>query len=306
MIKRRSVLAGVLGGTFALGISPPLLAQNANLQVTLIEPGIHLIQGAGCNVVLADLADALLVIDGGLAVNAEYLLRQINQLAPGKAVQMLFNTSWRPKHAGLNALVSQSARIIAHENTRLWQTVNTYVEWENLRYPALPEEAQVNEGFYQGGSLQLGSEIVRYERLAKAHSDGDIYVYFQHNDVLYVGEMLAVDSFPQIDYVTGGWIRGLRDATQALLDLAGDNTKIIAADGGVQARSALDRQLIMLDETWSASQEAFRNGMSVEEFQASNPVAAHTEERGDPSLFLYQVYRSTWYHMAERSVPGVI
>ncbi len=305
MVKRRALVKGAIGTIFSLGL-PTIGHSQSGITSIQVTPVIYLIQGSGCNVVLADLADDLVVIDGGLREHAGSLMAEIQRLVPGKRISTLFNTNWRPEHCGLNYELGSSATIIAHENTRLWQTTDPYIEWEEKIYQPMPADAQANQGFYTGSSLQLGNETLFYNRQPKAHTDGDIFVHFREEDVLVVGDLLSTDRFPTIDYSTGGWIRGFRDATESLLSMVTDNTKIIASRGGVLTREELAQQYAMLSYTWDTVVSAFQSGLSLTEFQSINPMEAYIEERGDPTLFLQQVYRSTWYHISERTVPNVI
>ena len=298
-------MKGSLAGVIALSQSLPAFSQS-RLSSSELSRGVHLIEGGGANVLLADLGDELLVIDGGLPAHADNLLEEIQSLAPGKSITSMFNTNWRAEHCGLNYELGNACRIMAHENPRLWQGADPYVEWEDKHYQPMPSAAQANQGFYTGSTLELGNETLAYQHLPKAHTDGDICLYFRQADILMVSDLLAVNSFPLIDYSTGGWIRGLRDATQTLLELAGENTLIVPAYGPVQDRAALEIQFTLLAETWDAVVAAFQNGRSLDEFHAADPMAAYRAERGDPSLFLQQVYRSTWYHVTERTVPNVI
>jgi len=135
MLGRRTFIGGVVGGLVTLSQSFPARGQSA-LSSSTLSPGIYLIQGAGSNVVLADLADELVVIDGGLQENAGTLMNTIQMLAPGKKIGSLFNTNWRPEHCGLNYSLAESTSIIAHENTRLWQGTDPYVEWEEKKISA--------------------------------------------------------------------------------------------------------------------------------------------------------------------------
>lgn len=305
MLKRRTLVKGALGSIVVLGRNLPAYSQSSISSLQL-APGLYLIQGSGCNVVLADLADELVVIDGGLQENAGSLLAEIQRLASGKRISRLFNTNWRPEHCGLNYNHGDNTVIIAHENTRLWQGMDPYVEWENKQYQPMPIDAQANQGFYNGNSLPLGDETLVYEHLHKAHTDGDIYLYFKAADVLVVSDLLAVNSFPVVDYSTGGWIRGLRDATQSLLDISSDNTRIVASEGSMLTRHHLIEQHSLLESAWQAVVSAFQSGLSLDEFQESNPMQAYIAERGDSTLFLQQVFRSAWYHISERTIPNVI
>ncbi len=305
MLKRRTLIKGALGSIIILGRNLPAYPQSG-ISSFEFSPGFYLIQGSGCNVVLADLADELVLIDGGLPESASGLLNEIQMLAPAKRISSLFNSNWRPEHCGLNYHLADNTTIIAHENTRLWQGADPYVEWEHKQYQHMPLDAQANHGFYTGSSLQLEGETLIYEHLPKAHTDGDIYLHFKAADILVVSDLLAVNSFPLIDYSTGGWIRGLRDATQTLLDISSDNTQIVASQGSILARHDLIEQHALLESAWQAVVLAFQNGLSLYEFQETNPMQNYVAERGDPTLFLQQVFRSAWYHISERTIPNVI
>src|SRR5690606_25872261 len=191
--------------------------------VTPVSDNISLISGAGANVVVAVGPESVVVVDGGLAANAEALLSQIDTLAGGKPIAALFNTNWRPEKLGLNkVLAARGVPIIAHENTRLWQAAEFFSEWENLEHAPLPKDEQATQTFYDKGTLSLGDETIEYGRVGPCATDGDVYVRFTKADVLVVGDMVGAGAYPLLDYVTGGWIGGAQRSTKALIDLSTD------------------------------------------------------------------------------------
>ncbi|MDT8398136.1 MAG: MBL fold metallo-hydrolase [Pseudomonadales bacterium] len=300
MLKRREFVKSATCSALALGLPLSLRAQSTPLHSMELAPGLSLVTGAGCNVVVAVGSDAVAVVDGGLREQAPALLQKINELAAGKPVRTLFNSNWRPEHIGLNYLLGGSGlTIIAHENTRLWQTAEFRVEWEKRIYEPLPEMAQANQSFYTKGSLDLGSEVLDYGYLPQAHTDGDIYIYFRRANVLAVSDLLGATAYPILDYSTGGWIGGMQKATAALLDLADDNTRIIAAEGPLQSRRDLEEQAVMLDKAREQVAQAYRSGYSLAQFKASEPASDFGSRWGDPELFLTQLYEGAWGHVRE-------
>src|SRR5690606_18615577 len=127
----------------------------------------------------------------------------------------LFNSNWRPEHTGANAAPADArVRIIAHENTKLWMGNDFTLPWANRRYrPRAPHEWP-NATFYTSGRVEAGRETIEYGHLKRAHTDGDIYVFFRRANVLAVSDLLAVEGYPIVDYATGGWIGGMREATK--------------------------------------------------------------------------------------------
>src|SRR5690606_23431697 len=185
----------------------------------------------------------------------------------------------------------------AHENTKLWMGNDFTVPWENRRYPPRPAHEWPNSTFYTSGRLEAGGETIEYGHLKRAHTDGDIYVFFRRANVLAVSDLLAVDGYPIVDYATGGWIGGMRDATRALLALADADTIIVPAVGAPQSRRAAEAQLELCEATYRAVGSAFTRAMSLDELLAEEPLAAFVEERGDPRLFLELAYRGAWNHI---------
>lgn len=305
-IGRRELLTGTALAGLALAMPPVVMAQQA-LAVTHLRNDIHLISGAGCNVVVAVGPDAVLVVDGGLESASTALLREIDILAGGKPVTTLFNTNWRPHHCGLNyALGPAGAAIVAHENTRLWQNNDFTVAWEKRHYRPMPATSQANDTFYQSGDLRLGDETVAYGFISQGHTDGDIYIHFKESNILVVGDMVTVGTYPILDYVTGGWIGGAQRCTNGLLDMADAGTLFVPAEGAVCGREEVEAQRRMLDTAYEKVADAYRNGRSLDQFKAAAPMADYDSVYGDSGLFVQLLYRGAWYHVTSRAIPGII
>ena len=170
----------------ALGLAPVMISLAAQLQAATatftrvdLGNGLTLLQGAGTNVVVAESADGVVIVNGGSQDKAEALLAEIKKLTSNKPVKALFNTNWRPEHLGLNYLLGAAGTpIYAHENTRLWQSADFYVDWSDTQHKPMPKPAQANKSFYQNGALKFGDETIEYGMVSQANTDGDIYVRF--------------------------------------------------------------------------------------------------------------------------------
>lgn len=306
MNTRRYLLKAFGLAPLALGLAPYVQAQ-AGFTTTELVNGLRLIQGAGSNVVVAEGPDSVVIVNGGSQDKAEALLAEIKRLTNNKPVSALFNTNWRPEHAGLNYLLGPAGTpIIAHENSRLWQGADVFVEWQDRQYQPMPLPAQANKTFYKTDTLQLGTETIEYGFISQANTDGDIYVHFRNADVLVVGDMLGTDSYLLLDYVTGGWINGAQKTTAALIERAGTTTKVIAATGGVLGKAALEAQAAMLTVAYDAVAKAFQTGRSLAEFRQTDPMKDFRVSYGEPDLFLALLYKGTWYHVPGRAVRNIV
>jgi len=279
--------------------------QHAALRRTDLGADLALFEGAGANVVALATAGGLLLVDGGAEAHAPALQSALAELWPGRPIELLFNTNWRDEHTGANAaLRGAGATVMAHENTKLWLGGDFFVDWEDRHYAPHPAAMLPSETFYTSGNVDFGGRDVEYWHLPRAHTDGDVAVYIRDANVLVASDLLSVGRYPVPDYATGGWIGGLVDATQNLLDATDARTRIVAAEGGVHGRAELEAQLELCTAVRSKAAEAFRAGMSFADFVAAKPTAAFDAKWGDPQQFLRLVYKGGFAHL--RELGGVI
>ena len=300
--RRQFIRAGIAAAA-SLSLPARALAQSrsAALETIPLSGRLGMIAGAGANVtLLAGAGGEALLVDGGLPEHAPAVLDAVARRSGSPRVDVLFNTNWRPEHTGVNdTLGPAGTKIIAHENTKLWMGADFVVEWEKRDHAPRSPEALPNSTFYTSGSLVLGGERVEHGYLMQAHTDGDIYVFFPDSNVLVVSDLLAVNGYPIVDYVTGGWIGGMERATAALLELADRETQIVPGVGPVQTRADLEAQLELCTAAREAVRDAYRMGRSVDEFIAAKPLERFEPQRGDSELFLYLVYKGAWGHVRE-------
>jgi len=306
LIHRRGFIQKMALSSLALSLPGTLMAQQ-HLDVQRLRNNMHLVTGAGANILVAVGPESVLVVDGGMPDKSREVLELIQSLGDGKPVETLFNTNFRPEHCGLNALLGpEGTRIIAHENTRLWQNNDFFVSWENRHYSPMPARNQANSTFYKTGSLSLGTETADYGFISQFHTDGDIYVHFRDANILFVGDMLSKGQFPLLDYITGGWIGGAQQCTRSLLEMANEQTLLVSSEGDTHDISQLELQQQMLDHAYEKVADAYRTGRSLEQFLASSPMADFVGNYGDPTLFVELLYRGTWYHVPGRAIRGII
>jgi cyclase len=260
---------------------------------------LSLVTGAGANIVVLETPDGLALVDSGASESAEALLAFLDAEFSGAPIRALFNTHWHLPHTGANeAIARRGATIIAHQNTRLWMGTEYYVEWEQKTYTPRPDAALPTETFYshepQPRRYELGGYTIEYGHLAEAHTDGDIYVRFPADDVIAVGDVLAVDAFPLLDFSTGGWVGGNQDALRLLGGLVGPATQVIAGQGPPQTSTAITAQLAMLDEVGERIRLEIIKGKGVDEILAVNVMAGY-ESLPEPRQFVHMLYQGLWW-----------
>jgi glyoxylase-like metal-dependent hydrolase (beta-lactamase superfamily II) len=261
--------------------------------------GFWLLTGAGANVVALAAPEGALLIDGGNAASSKALLKLALQSTNAKRVHTLVNTHWHPDQTGSNAaLGKQGARIIAHENTRLWLTRKNMVDWSATPLPAFPKTAQPNKSFYTTEQIDFGGEHIGFGHLGQAHTDGDLYAYFPQANLLAAGGVVSNAGWPLMDWQTGGWIGGLVGAYDRLLKVANDTTRVIPANGPIIGRKELQARRDMYFQIFDRLVKQLTKGMGPDEAYDSGPAKEYEAQWGDSKPFVLASFRSLWGHYA--------
>jgi glyoxylase-like metal-dependent hydrolase (beta-lactamase superfamily II) len=305
--NRREFLLAAAGAGAALYQSHKGFAQTKGTPIaaTKLADNYTLLSGAGSNVLVLHGPDGVLMVDGGLAEHSAGLLQAVAGLSPAGRIQVLFNTHWHVEHTGGNDAVSKTgAKIVAHENTKLWMGAEIISMWQRRTYSPRPKEARPNTTFYTTGKMTFGKEEVRYGYLGQAHTDGDIYVFFPGPNILMTGDVFTAGSYPILDYTTGGWIGGLSEATKTLAAVADAQTRVIPGNGPIQSKADLEQQAAMCATMRTRFVEMMRKGMSAKDMLAATPTKEFDARWGDPELFITNAYPGLWGHV--REIGGIV
>lgn len=307
--NRREFLQGAAAGlSLSLLASRGASARSAQtpLGATVLTDNVILITGMSTNAVLLINPDgSALVVDSGTAERADELLKFVTKYPGVRHVEVLFNTHWHWNHTGGNERFAKAgAKIWAHENTKLWLTADFYVDWENKAYKARPKEAWPTQTFYVAGKTTFGKDEVVYGYLPRAHTDGDVYVFLPRQNVLVTGGLVTVGTYPILDYVTGGWIGGMDDASKALVAVADDKTIVVPGAGPVQTKADVKAQSEMLTTMHQRLVGLMRKGVGIDDLVADPPTVEFNSKWGDPKLFLANAYHGMWGHV--RELGGIV
>jgi glyoxylase-like metal-dependent hydrolase (beta-lactamase superfamily II) len=300
-VDRRTMLRAAAGAVGALWLCRAARGQpavSAPLEVTTLGDNLFNVAGAGCNVVVAaDPTGGAVVVDGGPKGRSGELSSLVRNELSVSRVDTLFNTCWHPDRTGLNEeLGAAGAKIIAHENTRLWLGRDVTRPWDNQTIPRLPPAGLPNATFYDSGAAQVGDREIRYGYLLQAHTDGDIYVHFPQHKLLVTGAAVTTSAWPLLDWWTGGWIGGLVDALDVLLELADDDTRVVPGSGALMTRADLVEQREMYGSIFDRLAEMFFAGLEPADVLAAEPTKEFDDRYGDSELFLRLAFRGFGLH----------
>jgi cyclase len=291
---RRTFLKAATAG---LTVVPYTFAQSANISTAQLGENLHLVSGAGCNMVVHTGSDGVVMVDGGLAQKAAALAQVVAGLPNGGPVRTLFNTHWHPEQTGSNQPLGMAgATIIAQENTRLWLQQNITWPWNGQKFTKFAKIAQPNKTFYDKGALDSG---IQYGYISDAaHTDGDLYVYFPQQNILAVGDAAYGQGWPVVDWWTGGWIGGIVGGLQRIQSVANKDTKIVPAQGPVLSSADIAAQLDMYGTIYDRLNQMLNKGHSPSEGVAAKPAKEYEAKMGNPDEFIRRSFESLWAYLS--------
>lgn len=301
--RRRDLLKLAAGSatlwTLGAAVSTAAAARTPPLLQTPLADGLVLISGAGGNVLALRGSEGLLLVDGGHATRSAELLAAALKATGTRRLHTLFNTHWHPDQTGLNERAGKDgARIIAHENTRLWLTRKLTTEWMSGSYGPFAQRALPNSSFYTRESLQFDGQAIDYGHLGQAHTDGDLFVHLTAHNVLVAGGLVSTEGWPVMDWQTGGWIGGLVGGIDRLLKQANDSTRIVPANGAVIGKAQLQAQRQMYFTVFDNLVKLLVKGLGPDEVVALKPAQAYEPQMGPSDVFVRAAFKSLWGHYA--------
>ena len=290
-LSRRAVLHGVLGAAVAAAVRP------AFAKFSAIADDLFLIGGVGDNIVALKTADGAVLVDSGRAIPNSPLLGFVESATGSRRVHTLFNTHWHLDQIGGNELLGRAgANIVAHEKTRARLAIGYYLPDEGRYAKPLPVQAQPTESFYTTGSTVIGDHRVEYGYLLEAHTDGDAYVYFRDANVIAVGDVLAPERDPELDWWGGGWLGGRIDALKQLLDLSDARTRIVPSYGAPVGRAAVQAEHDLCELLFERFFDRVRKGESAEDMLAAGILEGTGREWQNPAKFVHDAHKGFWGH----------
>jgi cyclase len=302
-LSRREFLRTAAGAVGAVGACGGFLwpslgrAQQTGVEIRTTDlGGVKLLQGAGSNVLAMHGDDGALMVDGGLAANADALLRAVYAATGNDRVRLLIDTHWHKEQTGANEAVGAAGgEILAHEKTAMYLGETAYerdAEGKLVAVEPLPKAARPTKTIRGDGSLTFGGHRVDYGYLPQAHTDGDLYVHLTELNVLAAGGVVSAERWPLLDYRNGAWFGGRVRALEWLAKLVKPDTRVVPAQGRLLTGRDVVRQRQIYDELFETLIGYMNKGFGAEDCVASNPLKQYDAEFGDPSAFLDGAYRS--------------
>jgi len=240
-----------------------------------VQGNVYLLAGAGANVAVQVGDEGVLVVDTGATASREALLAAVKKLSD-RPIRWIINTSADLDHTGGNETISQAgltvngnpAAIVSHENVLARMTA------ANRPVTEMP----LNTFFEAGRDFFFNGEAIFLYHIPRAHSDGDIIVYFRGSDVLVAGDLFVTTQYPIIDLQAGGGIDGYVDGLDRMLDIAvpaylqEGGTYVIPGHGRVGDEADILTFRDMLFIVRARIADLVKQGKTLAQVQAAKPA----------------------------------
>lgn len=273
-MSRRIRLAAALAAAL---LALPAAAQDVSkieVESTRVAEGVYALKGAGGNLGLVVGRHGAFLIDDQYAPMVPKIRSAVAGLTD-QPVRFVLNTHWHGDHTGGNeAMAEAGSLVVAHDNVRKRMSTDQFIAAFDRQVPASPEAALPVVTFNDRSSFHLGGHTVHAIHIPAAHTDGDAVVHLVEADVIHTGDIVFYGLYPVVDYSSGGSLRGMADATEKLLEMAGPDTRFIPGHGPVVVgRKELQEYLHMLRTVHARLALMIAEGKSLEEVQAAKPTA---------------------------------
>ena len=265
-----------------------------------VQGNVHMLVGAGGNVVVQIGDEGVLVVDPGLAQMSDKVLDAIRQLSD-KPIRWIVNTHMHADHTGANEAVSkagstvsgQPAAIIAHER------VLTRMTEANIATAGRP----LNTYYGETKDFFFNHESIVLYHDAAAHTDGDSVVFFRRSDVLVAGDLYVTTTYPVIDLKNGGGVQGVINGLNRILNLAvpehqqEGGTFVIAGHGRVSDEADVLEYRDMVVIIRDRIRDMIKKGMTLEQVKAAKPSLDYDRQYGAETgfwttpMFIEAIYR---------------
>jgi len=223
--------------------------------------------------------DGVFLIDTQMEHLVELIDKNQKKLSNNQDVDLILNTHLHRDHVRGNAYFKgKGAIIMAHPNVRKYLKSPRPIKALDRAAPNITKNYFPVVNITADTSINMNGQTIELYHPPSAHTDGDIFVRFKEANVIHAGDLLLPDRFPFIDIDNGGSVRGYIEGLKMILDLANQQTKIIAGHGPMSSIEDIKNVLNMLQKSQTIIYKLVQQGMSLKEVRARDPLREFTKE----------------------------
>jgi len=268
-------------------------ANDGQVHVEQVRDNIYLLIGAGGNVTVSAGDDGILMVDGGSAAMADKVLAAVRTISQGP-IRYLVNTNEREEYSGANEKIAAAGETIPFRPNQTIQiqgyigtnraTVVSHVSvYERMSAPT-GKVAPRAEGAWPDATYSTPQKKLHFngEPVIISHqpstTGGNSLVHFRRADVVSVGDLIDLTSYPVIELNAGGSIQAMLESLNHLIDLtvpekqSEDGTLVIPGHGRIADQPDVVYYYEMLSIVRDRVQDLIARGQTLQQVHAARPT----------------------------------
>jgi glyoxylase-like metal-dependent hydrolase (beta-lactamase superfamily II) len=259
-----------------------LQRENKDVKVEALVEGVYAVTGFIANVGLIKVGEKSILVDTGESESFDILLDRIRDTANLSDVMHIFNTHHHMDHIGGNLSFSKTGKVIAQR--KMFNRLE-----ENFK--DLTSEFDVDEYL----KLDVPNFVIEAFCFGKAHTDNDLSVFVNRNQVVFTGDVFTNGYFPFFDKSEGGSVLEWADYIESILQKVDESSIIVPGHGPLASKDDLIRFNQMILDSVEYVKACANKGMSIEKIcELDLPIGLQEWERTsrNKEIWLIGVYDS--------------
>lgn len=273
-----------------------------DVDVLHVRGNVYMIVGAGANITVHAGNEGVLIVDTGLASMSQKVLAAVRSISK-QPIRYIVNTNERDMYSGGNEVISAAGSTIPFRiatdvrvsDGRLGKdraSVISYVTvFHRMSAPTgqkapRPEDAWPDDTYSTPlKKLYFNDEPVMITHVP-GNTDGNSIIHFRTADVISVGDLADLTSFPYIDVKAGGSVQTVIDGLQQVIDItipgrkSEEGTLVIPGRGRLADQPDIAYYREMVAIVRDRVRDMIKRGMTLEQVKAGKPALDYEARYG--------------------------
>lgn len=267
--------------------------ENTEITTQTVAPGIHVLFGAGGNVIASIGEQGVLMVDSQFPQMIPKISAAISELG-GDGIDFTINTHWHFDHADGNPRLGRDGSwIVSQINSRRMMAGEHDIDLVRMIYkqPPYAKEAMPVITFSDHMQFHFNDETIDLLHFGPAHTTGDTAVLFRDSNIVHMGDVFNA-GYPFIDAGNGGDLDGMIRFCKKILKRLNEESIVVPGHGPVMAYADMVEYVSMLETVRDRINALIDLGNSLDDVVAATPTAEYDEKYGNPLLFVNRAYTS--------------
>lgn len=223
--------------------------------------------------------DGVFMIDTQMEHLVEIIDGAQKELSKDRNVNLVLNTHFHRDHIRGNAYFEQRGAIImAHPNVRRYLERPQALKMLGRSVPSFTPQYYPTIDVTDDTLIKMNGQSIELYHTPNAHTNSDLFVVFKEANVIHGGDLVFNGRFPFIDIDNGGSVAGYIAGIKKIIEVANEDTKIVAGHGPTAKLTDLKASVMMLHETRNIIKTLIKQGLSLEAIKVLNPLNEYTKK----------------------------